>query len=101
LYGTLIFLFSRVALNDNMHFQILKLEGPPIVTNNGLVFGETTFYIASSQKMLLRPPRFLPGRSTCHGIVGSEMHSRPFTGCMAVTSPVSGEMSADRPPSPR
>ena len=36
LYGTLIFLFSRVALDDNMHFQILELEGLPIVTNNGL-----------------------------------------------------------------
>jgi len=31
-----------------MHFQILELEGPPIVTNNGLVFGETPVYIAIS-----------------------------------------------------
>ena len=47
LYGTLS-LFSRVALDDNIHFQILELEGPPIVTNNGLVFGETPSSIGTT-----------------------------------------------------
>ena len=49
-----MFLFSRVALDDNMHFQILELEGPPIVTNNGLVFGETPFYIARWYRGILK-----------------------------------------------
>jgi hypothetical protein len=32
LYLNLAFVFSSVAVDDDMHFRIVKLEGPPIVT---------------------------------------------------------------------
>ena len=31
-YLTLAFVFGSVAVDDDMHFKIVKLEGPPIVT---------------------------------------------------------------------
>ena len=31
-YLNLDFIFGSVALVDDMHFKIVKLEGPPIVT---------------------------------------------------------------------
>ena len=31
-YLNLAFVFGSVAVNDGMHFKIVKLEGPPIVT---------------------------------------------------------------------
>jgi len=31
-YLNLAFVFRSVAVDDNMHFKIVKLEGPPIVT---------------------------------------------------------------------
>ena len=32
LYLNLDFIFGSVAVDDDMHFKIVKLEGPPIVT---------------------------------------------------------------------
>jgi hypothetical protein len=31
-YLNLAFVFSSVAVDDDMHFKIVKQEGPPIVT---------------------------------------------------------------------
>jgi hypothetical protein len=45
-YLNLAFVFGSVEVDDDMHFKIIKLEGPPIVTKWNLIPGKTLLYIA-------------------------------------------------------
>ena len=45
-YLNLAFIFGSVAVDDDMHFKIVKMEGPPVVTKQNLIPGKTPFYIA-------------------------------------------------------
>jgi hypothetical protein len=45
-YPNLAFVFGSVAVDDDMHFKTVKLEGPLSVTKYNLIAGKTPLYIA-------------------------------------------------------
>jgi hypothetical protein len=45
-YLNLAFIFGSVVVDDDMHFKIVKMEGPPVVTKQNLIPGKTPFYVA-------------------------------------------------------
>jgi hypothetical protein len=44
-YLNLAFVIGSVAVDDDMHFKTVKLEGPPIVTKYNLIPVKTPLYI--------------------------------------------------------
>jgi hypothetical protein len=44
-YLNLAFVFGSVAVDGDMHFKIVKLEGPPIVTEQNLIPRKTPLYM--------------------------------------------------------
>ena len=45
-YPNLAFVFGSVAVDDDMHFKTVKLEGPLSVTKYNLIAGKTPLYVA-------------------------------------------------------
>jgi hypothetical protein len=45
-YLNLAFIFGSVAVDDDMHFKPVKMEGPSVVTKQNLIPGKTPFCIA-------------------------------------------------------
>jgi hypothetical protein len=43
-YLNLAFVFGSVAVDVDMHFKIVKMEGPPVVTKWNLITGKTPLH---------------------------------------------------------
>jgi hypothetical protein len=52
-YLNLAFVFGSVAVDDDMHFKTVKMEGPPIVTKWNLIPGKTPLHITRRNRRVL------------------------------------------------